>query len=379
MDKALYQPVIDSYKVALEKNQADQTINLLTTNYYSSYETDTGYAYYDFDGNGIDELVIAFLPSKLFKSPMITDLYTITKDNELKRLTNKELNLDMIGERMTLVALKDGTFSYYGSGGADQGVSYGYRFSKEGDNLEKTDTISDSAVVDLNALTWTNLSPARKEADDSADKGNAQGTMTVTVDVLNVRDTPSKSGQVVATLRRGDKVTFDQKETRDGYIWVSYIATDSKLRRYVAAGTESGEVYATMGDSSASASPAVVNLPPGLVGTWQGNSPNGPVTATYEADGSIVLDDNGEIRTGVLTDYEEVEPGLYRFRSDLSQYTMPVFNLGGYGMRWENGFRISGNQLTYVVWTGPLNTTFEPSTYRIQELSPDGKYIFTKQ
>ncbi|MDQ0222806.1 SH3 domain-containing protein [Streptococcus moroccensis] len=380
VDKTLYQPIIDRYKTALENDQADQTINLLTTSYYSTYETDTGYAYYDFDGNGIEELVIAFLPSKLFKSPMITDLYTITKDNDLKRLTNEELSLNMIGERMTLIALQDGTFSYYGSGGADQGVSYGYRFSTAGDSLEKTDTVSDSDVLDLDTLTWTNISPAHKEATaDTADKASAQGTMTVTVDVLNVRDTPSKSGQVVATLRRGDQVTFDQKETREGFVWVSYIANDSKLRRYVAAGTESGEMYATMGDSAVSANPAAVSLPPGLVGTWQGTTPNGAATATYDANGNITIEESGRTKTGTITSYEEVEPGLYRVTSDLRTYELPTFNLGGSGMRWEMGFRISGNQMHYVHWTGPMNTTFDPNTYKILETTAEERFVFIKQ
>ncbi|MGT2666340.1 SH3 domain-containing protein [Streptococcus rifensis] len=380
VDKTLYQPIIDRYKTALEKDQADQTINLLTTHYYSTYETDTGYAYYDFDGNGIEELVVAFLLSKLFKSPMITDLYTITEDNEVKRLTNEELNLNMIGERMTLIALQDGTFSYYGSSGADQGVSYGYRFSTAGDSLERTDTVSDSDTFDINALAWTNISPDHKEEKaETSQSAGSQGTMTVTVDVLNVRDTPSKSGQVVATLKRGDKVTFDQKETRDGYIWVSYMATDSKLRRYVAAGTEAGETYATMEGSTVSTASSTVSLPPGLVGTWRGTTPNGTAKVTYEADGTITIEENGEVRKGMLSSYEEVEPGLYRVTSDLAQYDMPTFNLGGSGMRWENGLRLSGNQLTYAFWSGPLNTSFNPATDKLTELSSEGKFTFIKE
>ncbi|MDA3768958.1 hypothetical protein PF616_00390 [Streptococcus thermophilus] len=46
---------------------------------------------------------------------MITDIYTISKDDgQVIRLTDG-LQLGMLGERMTLAYLKDKTFSYYGS------------------------------------------------------------------------------------------------------------------------------------------------------------------------------------------------------------------------------------------------------------------------
>lgn len=82
----------------------------------------TVYAYYDMDGNGVDELVFAFKPGNVFKDYMITDIYTISKDDgQVIRLTDG-LQLGMLGERMTLAYLKDKTFSYYGSVGPRQAV-----------------------------------------------------------------------------------------------------------------------------------------------------------------------------------------------------------------------------------------------------------------
>lgn len=41
------------------------------------------------DGNGVDELVFAFKPGNIFKDYMITDIYTISKDDgQVIRLTD---------------------------------------------------------------------------------------------------------------------------------------------------------------------------------------------------------------------------------------------------------------------------------------------------
>lgn len=82
----------------------------------------TVYTYRDLDGNGVDELILAFKPGKLFKEHVITDIYTISKDSgKVIRLTEGP-QLGMLGERMTLTYLKDKTFSYYGSAGATAAV-----------------------------------------------------------------------------------------------------------------------------------------------------------------------------------------------------------------------------------------------------------------
>lgn len=62
----------------------------------------TVYAYYDMDGNGVDELVFAFKPGNVFKDYMITDIYTISKDDgQVIRLTDG-LQLGMLGDSSDL-------------------------------------------------------------------------------------------------------------------------------------------------------------------------------------------------------------------------------------------------------------------------------------
>lgn len=65
-----------------------------------------------------------------------------------------------------------------------------------------------------------------------------QGTMTVKVSLLNVRDKPGLAGKVVATYTHGEQFNYDSVYIADGYIWVSYVSR-SGHRRYVAAGEES--------------------------------------------------------------------------------------------------------------------------------------------
>lgn len=63
------------------------------------------------------------------------------------------------------------------------------------------------------------------------------GTMEVTVDAIKVRESPSLSGKDTgARYKKGDKIHYDGYVFSDGYIWVSYIAAQSKKRRWVAAG-----------------------------------------------------------------------------------------------------------------------------------------------
>lgn len=70
------------------------------------------------------------------------------------------------------------------------------------------------------------------------------GTMTVTVDVLNVRRAPNTSGQVVATYTKGQSFAYDTVIIdANGYVWVSYVGGSGK-RNYVATGaTKDGKRY----------------------------------------------------------------------------------------------------------------------------------------
>lgn len=70
------------------------------------------------------------------------------------------------------------------------------------------------------------------------------GTMTVTVDAINVRRAPNTSGQIVATYTKGQSFRYDTVIIdTNGYVWVSYVGGSGK-RNYVATGaTRNGVRY----------------------------------------------------------------------------------------------------------------------------------------
>ena len=70
------------------------------------------------------------------------------------------------------------------------------------------------------------------------------GTMTVTVDAINVRRAPDTSGEVVDQYAKGQSFKYDTVIVDDnGFVWVSYIGGSGK-RNYVATGpTQNGKRY----------------------------------------------------------------------------------------------------------------------------------------
>ena len=169
VDTSAYDDIISKYQTAVADNQTDSSINPLVVGYANSQmkHASTVYTYRDLDGNGVDELILAFKPGKLFKEHMITDIYTISKDSgQVIRLTEGP-QLGMLGERMTLAYLMDNTFSYYGSAGAMAGGGSGYRFSNDGQSLEKEDSDSGADKVDLSNWDWKDLSSASTNSSSS--------------------------------------------------------------------------------------------------------------------------------------------------------------------------------------------------------------------
>ncbi|WP_418613724.1 hypothetical protein [Streptococcus vestibularis] len=169
VDTSAYDDIISKYQTAVADNQTDSSINPLVVGYANSQmkHASTVYTYRDLDGNGVDELVFAFKPGNVFKDYMITDIYTISKDSgQVIRLTEGQ-QLGMLGERTTLAYLMDNTFSYYGSAGAMAGGGSGYRFSSDGQSLEKEDSDSGADEVDLSNWGWKDLSSASTNSSSS--------------------------------------------------------------------------------------------------------------------------------------------------------------------------------------------------------------------
>lgn len=174
VDTSAYDDIISKYQTAVANNQTDDSLNFLVVNYANSQTSpaSTVYTYRDLDGNGVDELILAFKPGKLFKDYMITDIYTISKDNgQAIRLTDGS-QLGMLGERMTLTYLKDKTFSYYGSAGATAGGGSGYHFNNDGQSLVKDDSDSGAEKADLSDWDWKDLDSA---SSNSSSKTSSEG------------------------------------------------------------------------------------------------------------------------------------------------------------------------------------------------------------
>ena len=186
VDISSYDSIISKYQTAVADNQTDASINPLVVTYANSQisPASTVYTYRDLDGNGVDELVFAFKPGKLFKEHVITDIYTISKDSgQVIRLTEGP-QLGMLGERMTLAYLMDNTFSYYGSAGAMAGGGSGYRFSSDGQSLVKDDSDSGADKVDLSNWGWKDLSSASTNSSSKTSSEDKTSSTSLNADEL---------------------------------------------------------------------------------------------------------------------------------------------------------------------------------------------------
>lgn len=81
------------------------------------------------------------------------------------------------------------------------------------------------------------------------------GTFVVGGSSINVRRSPSTSGEVVAQYSPGQSIDYDSIVEGDGYRWISYVG-GSGSRNYVAIGTVDGsQTFGSLsGDSSSTAS-----------------------------------------------------------------------------------------------------------------------------
>ncbi|MGT2911794.1 PlySs2 family phage lysin [Streptococcus cameli] len=92
------------------------------------------------------------------------------------------------------------------------------------------------------------ITPPGAEVTSSAPSSSRSyteyGTMTVTVDAINVRRAPGTSGRIVATYTKGQSFKYDKVIIdTNGYVWVSYIG-GSGQRNYVATGaTRNGKRF----------------------------------------------------------------------------------------------------------------------------------------
>lgn len=211
VDTSAYDDIISKYQTAVADNQTDSSINPLVVGYAHSQmnPASTVYTYRDLDGNGVDELVFAFKPGKVFQDYMITDIYTISKDDgQVIRLTEGQ-QLGMLGERMTLAYLKDKTFSYYGSAGATAGGGSGYHFNDDGQSLVKDDSDSGAEKADLSSWDWEDLSSASSNSSSKTSSEGKTSSSSLKADELKNGNYKSAVGTWKSSDGKTIKITSD--------------------------------------------------------------------------------------------------------------------------------------------------------------------------
>lgn len=221
VDTSAYDDIISKYQTAVADNQTDSSINPLVVGYAHSQmnPASTVYTYRDLDGNGVDELVFAFKPGKVFQDYMITDIYTISKDDgQVIRLTEGQ-QLGMLGERMTLAYLKDKTFSYYGSAGATAGGGSGYHFNNDGQSLVKDDSDSGAEKADLSNWDWKNLSSASTNSSSSTSSQTQTSSTALKPDELKNGNYKSAVGTWKSSNGQTITITSDGQLNLWGYTY----------------------------------------------------------------------------------------------------------------------------------------------------------------
>ena len=221
VDTSAYDSIISKYQTAVANNQTDASLNSLIVTYANSQTSpaSTVYTYHDLDGNGVDELILAFKPGKLFKEHVITDIYTISKDSgQVIRLTEGP-QLGMLGERMTLAYLMDNTFSYYGSAGAMAGGGAGYRFSSDGQSLVKEDSDSGADEVNLSNWDWKDLSSAPTNNSSSTSSQTQTSSSALKPDELKNGNYKSAVGTWKSSNGKTITITSDGQLDFWGYTY----------------------------------------------------------------------------------------------------------------------------------------------------------------
>ena len=221
VDTSAYDDIISKYQTAVADNQTDSSINPLVVGYAHSQmnPASTVYTYRDLDGNGVDELVFAFKPGKVFQDYMITDIYTISKDDgQVIRLTEGQ-QLGMLGERMTLAYLMDNTFSYYGSAGAMAGGGSGYHFSSDGQSLVKDDRDSGAEKADLSSWDWKDLSSASSNSSSKTSSEDKTSSTSLNADELKNGNYKSAVGTWKSSNGKTITITSDGQLDFWGYTY----------------------------------------------------------------------------------------------------------------------------------------------------------------
>ena len=262
IDYALYNSVIEKYaKLTKETRQVDDEINSKALLRYHEPEIypNLQYSLYDFDGNGVDELVIA-LTTKTGKHDIL-DIRTV-KDNQVIKLSNANNKLAFIGERAPLLPLKDGYFELISRVSVDKHVYKLYRINQEGTDIEWIAEAPNEAglgvsIEEIELTNWNNLTvPIGMESTIN----NEQTGMDITA--IQKGDFSS----VVGTWRNSDgwELTFDESGLVDKnfYVPIDHLQVkDNFLKAGLMPKKPGGAVALAFIPAGVSLTPAITSSP----------------------------------------------------------------------------------------------------------------------
>lgn len=177
---------------------------------------------------------------------------------------------------------------------------------------------------------------------------------------------------ITVTLKNGDKRTFTYAKAQPSFSsssqQISTTSTSSVSASGVPGSSSVGSIKNATSETVETSGAEIAEtskLPQALIGRWQDAA--GTIRISYTADGSIRLSQDGQEKSGQLTAYEEVSSGLYRVTSTMDDYVMPGTRPSSEGQEVALGFKISGNTLTFVIWTGAKGSAFDINTYQMTE------------
>lgn len=215
-DRKFYETILTNYRTAItdtSANLADLGVNTLVASakLYPQVYKGISYTYTDLDKNGIEEFILAF--EMVGGDYMPIDYYTLDGDKPV-RLSQGSGQLDMIGERMTLLPLADGKLLYSGSAGYDKRGYSLYQFAENGLSFEKVsdggskEELTDAELLDLNQLKWTSLQGDEKIASSQQDENKIQASSGMDLAALQNGDFSS----VVGTWKdgKGNTLVFEE-------------------------------------------------------------------------------------------------------------------------------------------------------------------------
>lgn len=156
---AAYKTILDQYHTALSENWefealTNNNLNHMCAFYKNTGLTDIGYAFYDIDGNGTNELLIGIV-SQDNRGGDVFDIYTLTDD--------KPVMLAQSGERDMYTLCQNGMVSEAGSNSAANSFYKFYEFKSGTSKL----TLVEAVVIDGQ---WNPDNPYFYTTTDATDK-----------------------------------------------------------------------------------------------------------------------------------------------------------------------------------------------------------------